>query len=84
MLKQKPLRLPFGRIVAELGLRHLGGAVTAAADEAYVVVQRTDRSHWYAAWQPYAGRWDEVELDAEDGYAVEPRTAPLAHRAVTR
>jgi hypothetical protein len=82
MLKPKPLQLPSGRIVAEQGLCHRGGAVTAADDEAYVVVQRGDRSHWYAAWQPYAGRWDQVELDAEDGYAVEPAPAPRARRAL--
>ena len=83
MLKRKQLRLPSGRIVAEQGLERFAGHVIAAHDEAYVVIQRPDLSHWYAAWLPYANRWDEVELDAEDGYVTEllPAATPLRAQA---
>jgi len=83
--KSRSLPLPAGTIVAEQGLRHLhdtpgGHAVTAQLDEAYVVMQLLDRGRWYAAWQPYLGRWDLLHLDEEDAAAVAP-AAILPHPA---
>ena len=91
--RSRSLPLPAGTIVAEQGLQHLldapgGRAVTALLDEAYVVMQLLDRGRWYAAWQPYLGRWDRLHLVAEDAAAVaaaEPlsalpgRATALAH-----
>ena len=73
--RSRSLPLPAGIIVSEQGLRHLhdapgGHAVTAHLDEAYVVMQLLNRSRWYAAWQPYLGRWDLLLLDEEDSATV--------------
>ena len=83
--KGRSLPLPAGTIVAEQGLRHLhdtpgGHAVTAQLDEAYVVMQLLDRGRWYAAWQPYLGRWDLLHLDEEDAAAATVAPAAIPPR----
>ncbi len=74
------LPLPAGIIVAEQGLRHVHDepgihAVTAALDEAYVVMQLDNHRRWYATWQPYLGSWDLLYLDAVDEAAIEQTAA---------
>ena len=69
--RSRSLPLPAGSIVAEQGLRHAQDmpgvhAVTAALDEAYVVVQLDQHRRWYATWQPYLDSWELLHLDAED------------------
>lgn len=81
----RSLLLPAGAIVAEQGLRHVQEtpgvhAVTAALDEAYVVVQLDRHRRWYATWQPYLDSWELLHLDAEDETAIGP-TADAPRRA---
>ena len=75
------LHLPAGVIVAELGLQHRqdarsGPSVTPLQDEAYMVMRLDNGSCWYAAWHPYLGHWDLLNLDQDQQNGIEPATAP--------
>ena len=72
--KGEVLRLPRGTIVAEQNVRHLPSIslatpavhlVAPLLEEAYIVVRLDDGSSCYATWQPYAGSWQLLHLDAE-------------------
>lgn len=68
-VKGEVLRLPLGSIVAEQGVQFLrlqaGRLAQPVLDEAYVVMRLYDQSCWYATWEPYAGGWSLLRLDAE-------------------
>jgi hypothetical protein len=89
-VKGEVLPLPLGAVVAEQGVRFLklqaGRLAQPVLDEAYVVMRLYDQSCWYATWEPYAGGWSLLRLDAEAeaGPAPNDLDLPLSASAPSR